>query len=117
VNCMKQIFSNAMSESSYQSIDESMVKFKGRSVLKQYLPLQPIKRGVKVWQRFDAQAGYIFDLNIYAGKTENDEFSEGTLEERVVTKLCSTIKISDVVLSFDRFLLVSTLFTLCHFQL
>jgi len=48
VNCMKQTFSNAMSESSHQSIDESMVKFKGRSVLKQYSPLKPMKRGVKV---------------------------------------------------------------------
>ena len=103
MNCMKQTFSNAMSESSHQSIDESMVKLKGRSVLKQYLLLKPIKRGVKVWQRCDAQNGYIFDPNIYAGKTENDEFSEGTLGERVATKLCSTIKISDVVLSFDRF--------------
>jgi len=103
VNCMKQTFSYAMSESSHQSTDESMVKFKGRSVLKQYLPLKSIKRGVKVWQRCDAQTGYIFDLNICAGKTENDEFSEGTLGERVVTKLCSTIKIYDVVLSFDRF--------------
>jgi len=45
---MKQTFSNAMSESSHQSIDESMVKFKGRSVLKQYSPLKPMKRGVKV---------------------------------------------------------------------
>ena len=62
-----------------------------------------MKRGVKVWQRCDAQTGYIFDLNIYAGKTENDEFSEGTLGERFVTKLCSTIKISYVVLSFHRF--------------
>ena len=48
VNCMKQTLSNAMSESSHQSIDESMVKFKGRSVLKQYSPLKPMKRGVKV---------------------------------------------------------------------
>jgi len=112
VNCMKHTFSNAMSESSHQSIDESMVKFKGDSVLKQYLPLKPMKRGVKVWQRCDAQSGYIFDLNIYAGKTENDEFSEGTLGERVVTKLCSTIKISDVVLSFDRFTSVNLVHTL-----
>ena len=111
-NCMKQTFSNAMSESSHQSSDESMVKFKGRSVLKQYFLLKPIKRGVKMWQRCDAQTGYVFDLNIYAGKTENDEFSEGTLGERVVTKLCSTIKISDVVLSFDRFFTSVTLFTL-----
>ena len=103
VNCMKHTFSNSMSESSHQSIDESMVKFKGRSVLKQYLLLKPIKRGVKVWQRCDAKTGYIFDLNVYAGKTKNDEFPEGTLGERVVTKLCSTIRISDVVISFDRF--------------
>ena len=48
VNCMMQTFSNSMSESSHQSIDESMVKFKGRSALKQYLPLKPIKRGIKV---------------------------------------------------------------------
>ena len=44
VNCMKQSFSNSMSETSHQSIDESMVKFKESSVLKQYLPLKPIKR-------------------------------------------------------------------------
>ena len=103
VNCMKQTFSNSMSESSHQSIDESMVKFKERSALKQYLPLKPIKRVIKVWQRCDAKTGYIFDLNVYSGKIENEEFSEGTLGERVVNKLCSTIKISDVVMSFDRF--------------
>ena len=103
VNCIKQTFSNLISESSHQSIDESMVKFKGRSVLKQYLPLKPIKRGVKVWKRCDAKTGYIFNLNVYSGKTENDEFSEGTLGERVVNKLCSIIKISDVVMSFDIF--------------
>ena len=56
-----------------------------------------------MWQRCDAQAGYIFDLNIFAGKIENDKFFEGTLGERVLTKLCSPIKISDVVFSLDRF--------------
>ena len=49
------------------------------------------------------KTGYIFDLNIYAGKTENDEFSEGALGERVVTKLCATIKIFHVVMYFDRY--------------
>ncbi len=29
---------------SYDTIDESMIKFKGRSSLKQYLPLKPIKQ-------------------------------------------------------------------------
>ena len=31
------------------SIDETMVKFKGRSSFKQYLPAKPIKRGYKIW--------------------------------------------------------------------
>ena len=57
VNCTKKTFSNAMSESSHQNIDESMVKFKGCSVLKQCLPLKPIKRGFKVWQGCNTQLG------------------------------------------------------------
>lgn len=31
------------------AIDESMIKFKGRSSLKQYMPKKPVKRGYKVW--------------------------------------------------------------------
>ena len=54
-------------------------------------------------ERCDAKTGYIFDLNVYSGKSENEEFSEGILGKRVVNKLCSTIKISDVVMFFDRF--------------
>ncbi|GFS85859.1 hypothetical protein NPIL_346571 [Nephila pilipes] len=33
-----------------QAIDESMIPFKGRSSLKQYIPNKPIKRGYKVWK-------------------------------------------------------------------
>ncbi len=29
------------------AIDEALVKFQGRSTLKQYLPMKPIKRGIK----------------------------------------------------------------------
>ena len=36
------------SPSSVLSIDESMIKFKGRSSIKQYNPMKPIKRGYKV---------------------------------------------------------------------
>ena len=34
MNCFKYTFSKAMTDSTFQSIDESMVKFKGRSALK-----------------------------------------------------------------------------------
>ena len=51
------------------SIDEAMIKFKGRSSMKQYMPKKPIKRGFKVWVRGDAINGYVSELEVYAGKT------------------------------------------------
>ena len=40
------------------SVDEAMLKFQGRSSLKQYLPLKPVKRGIKVWVLADSTNGY-----------------------------------------------------------
>ena len=46
------------------SIDEAMIPFKGRSSLKQYLPLKPIKRGIKIWMRADANTGYVSAFSV-----------------------------------------------------
>ena len=47
------------------TIDESMIKFKGRSSIKQYLILKPIKRGYKVWCLCDPITAYLFNYQIY----------------------------------------------------
>ena len=44
-----------------QSINESTVKFKGRSTVKQYSPQKPIKRGYKVWVKSDMN-GYVCEF-------------------------------------------------------
>ena len=59
--------------SSYQpncenSINEAMIKFKGRSSLKQYAPLKPVKRGIKAWVHADARNRIMCELNVYTGK-------------------------------------------------
>ncbi|XP_058810917.1 piggyBac transposable element-derived protein 4-like [Phymastichus coffea] len=46
-----------------QSIDESMVKFKGRNTMKQYMPQKPIKREYKIWVRSDMN-GYVCEFQI-----------------------------------------------------
>jgi len=51
------------------SVDESMVLFKGRSSIKQYNPMKPIKRGYKIWCLAD-QHGYISKFSVYQGKEE-----------------------------------------------
>lgn len=42
---------------SHQYIDESMAKFKGGFIIKQYTPLKHIKRGTRLWARCDSSTG------------------------------------------------------------
>lgn len=101
VKCLKYTFKRARSEAIYQSIDETMVKFKGRWAGKQFMPKKKPKRGAKIWSRSDAMTGYCYDFNIYKGKEV--DAAEGTLGEQVVIKLSSTIGDEDVVICTDRF--------------
>ena len=43
----------------YISVDESVILFKGRSSLKQYNPMEPIKCGYKIWARADVDSYYV----------------------------------------------------------
>ncbi|KAG5863123.1 hypothetical protein JTB14_012520 [Gonioctena quinquepunctata] len=52
--------------------------------------------------------GYTYDFNIYTGK--ETEPTIGTLGERVVKTLASTIKENDMLLCFDRFFTSVNLF-------
>lgn len=103
VDCLKYTFQKSRSNATYQSIDETMCKCKARTSLKQYMPLKPVKKGIKIWSRCDACSGYVYDFNIYTGQEVN--IQEGTLGERVVTKLCNTINEpkKDVAIIVDRF--------------
>ncbi|GFS34592.1 piggyBac transposable element-derived protein 4 [Nephila pilipes] len=64
-----------------QAINESMIKFKGRTSLKQYMLKKLIKRGYKVWMSCD-ESGFRFQFKIYTGKVKD---VENKLSERVVT--------------------------------
>lgn len=85
LNCLKHTFNRVRSEASRQSIDEAMVKFEGRTSIKQFMKDKPVDRGVKGWVRADSETGYVYDFIIYTGKQNIVE--EGTLGERV----CSLI--------------------------
>lgn len=83
------------------SADESMVKFKGRSGLKQYMPMKPIKRGFKVWVLADSKTGYMLNFKIYEGKAQNAQ--EGTLGERTVLDLTKKYHNKGYCVYFDNF--------------
>ena len=67
------------------AVDEAMIKFQGRSSLKQYMPKKPIKRGIKVWVLADSANGYFCRLEVYTGKKGPNP--EKNLGERVVKGL------------------------------
>ena len=48
INHFNDSFERSVSNDQRQSIDEHMVKFKGRSSMKQYIKMKPIKWGFKI---------------------------------------------------------------------
>lgn len=78
---LSETFLASYKPSKNQAIDESMIKFKGRTCLRQYMPLKPIKHGYKVWIRAD-ESGYVCQFQIYTGKV-ND-----LVEKKLRNKSC-----------------------------
>ncbi len=72
------------------AIDEAMIKFKGRSSMKQYLPLKPIKRGLKVWVLADSHNDYVSRVQVYTGK--DGKKPEKGLGANVVQSLCEGLR-------------------------
>ena len=79
INHFNEAFQSAMSNSSIQSIDESMIKFKGRSSMKQYIKSKPIKWGFKFWFCCDSETGYLYDICIWGAKNQQSIILEKVL--------------------------------------
>lgn len=84
-----------------QAIDEAMIKYKGRTSLKQYMPMKPIKRGIKMWCRADSSNGYLCEFSIYTGKS--GQGVEHGLGYTVVSNLCQHIKGNWYIIFCDNF--------------
>lgn len=81
-----------------------MIKFKGRSSLKQYMLMKPVKRGYKAWCWADSSTGYILKFDIYSGKASpNQPNSEFGLGERVVMKLTEYFQNQMNIVALDNF--------------
>lgn len=111
IDGLNVIFSQQAEESGIYSIDECMVKFKGRSTMRQYMPLKPIKRGYKVWARCDARTGYLYAFEVYTGKSETAD--EVGLGYTVVTNLCKHVPENSLVV-FDNFFTSCKLIDVLH---
>ena len=82
------------------AVDEAMIKFQGRSSLKQYMPKKPTKRGIKVWVLGDSTNGYFSQFDVYTGKGEGRV--EG-LGAHVVKTLTEDLKNKNHHVFFDNY--------------
>ncbi|KAK3691254.1 hypothetical protein RRG08_031518 [Elysia crispata] len=79
-----------------------MILFKGRSCLKQYCPMKPIKRGFKMWVRADSD-GYMSRFEVYQGKGTGTGREGFGLGESVVLNLCEDILGKGQKVFFDNY--------------
>ena len=55
------------------SINETMVKFKGKKFFRQFLPSKPIRYGFKLFTLVESKTGYVWDFEVYTGKAAEAE--------------------------------------------
>ncbi|XP_015375252.1 PREDICTED: piggyBac transposable element-derived protein 4-like, partial [Diuraphis noxia] len=100
INKLNEKFFSNFNPSRNIAIDESMVAFKGRTTIKQYMPLKPIKRGIKVWAAACSKTGYLLQFEVYQGKQGDPEIGLG---EKVVTHLANLYDNKGYCFYFDGF--------------
>lgn len=64
VDILNRSFEENYNMGCFCSVDEAMVKFKGRSSIKQYVPNKPTKRGYKLWKICDSVTGYTYQFDV-----------------------------------------------------
>ena len=83
-----------------KSVDEYMIKYKGRSIMRQRIKNKPIKWGFKMLYRSAPKTGYLYEFDIGTGRKETTEFGLG---EAVVLQLTEKLNGSFWRIFFDNF--------------
>ncbi|XP_041961435.1 piggyBac transposable element-derived protein 4-like [Alosa sapidissima] len=82
------------------SVDERMVKSKGRSGFKQYMKGKPTPWGFKLWVIATSDSGYTLDFNVYTGSRDGRVTD---LASKVVEELVQPFKGMGHTVWFDNF--------------
>lgn len=87
LNIIKNNFRNIPKEEKL-SADEQIIPFKGRSIMKQYMPQKPNRWGYKMFLLAGAQTGICFDFIFFTGK--NGKTANGFCTD-IILQLCETV--------------------------
>lgn len=96
-----RLFPKYKHPSKHMSIDEGMIKFKGRSVFVQFMKDKPVKRGLKVFLRNDSDTGYLHQFEVYLGKNGTISTSGQGVYFDVINRLTRTVRNKNYRIWFD----------------
>ena len=88
--------------SQHVSIDESLVHYKGRTLVKQYMPMKPGKWGLKFFCLADSKCAYLHQFILYTGKLDFKVSKEGLVKD-VVKRLADTLPAKGFHIYTDNF--------------
>lgn len=112
VSLTQETFSSSYHPSKDLTVDEAMIKFKGRCGFLQYLPAKPTKWGIKVWALCDAKCYYMLNYSIYTGKVNDlPDADRAPLGDRVVLHLTEPYFEKNHVVFFDNYFTSMSLLT------
>ena len=60
IDYLNERFLRSMKPEVEQSVDEHMIKYKGRSIMQQHIRNKPIKWGFRMWYRCASKIGYLY---------------------------------------------------------
>ena len=86
---LNELFQTVFSNEPEQSIDEYLAKSKGRSSIRQYLKMKPIKWVFKWWFWSAISSGYLYEFYLYLSRKKVVEVNLG---ESVVMQLSEKLK-------------------------
>jgi hypothetical protein len=107
LDSLSQSFSECYKPHCKVAVDEAMVKFKGRSCLKQYMRDKPIKHGYKIWMLCN-ESCYNLKFQVFVGKIWNK--TETGLGQRVVLNLMSGMEGKNHIVFMDNYFSFHKLF-------
>ena len=75
-----QQFPNSFAPSECLTIDEGVCGFRGRVVFRVYIKNKPDKYGIKMFTLCDARTGYVLRIEVYTGKSTQDNSIVGLFQ-------------------------------------
>lgn len=96
------------------SVDESLVKFKGRLAIRQCNLSKRARFGMKLYKCCDANTGYVYNASVYIGKEEESENKIIGVSRKVVKKMIADLSGFGRTIYLDNWYSSPALFSQLH---